>query len=188
MPCAPAVRGLPRGLVIRTSGRTIVTGSKSPVGSNPQLRHDPVPVGLGPRDPFRGDSDRVSGRRAGQGSIRMVSRSRLYTKPLGPRRATGAQDRGPERRTSTLVITPPAGVKGVTRAGTPFVVLHLQILQTQAKSIRAACLVVVCSPRRSSRHPPPLLQAFLRPAHPFGVRTRTPPLYSSIWFSLPAML
>jgi diaminopimelate decarboxylase len=31
------------------------------------------------------------------------------------------------------VITPPAGVKGVTRAGTPFVVLHLQILQTQAK-------------------------------------------------------
>ena len=112
----------------------------------------------------------------------MVSRSRLYTKPLGPRRATGAQDRGPERRTSTLVITPPAGVKGVTRAGTPFVVLHLQILQTQAKSIRAACLVVVCSPRRSSRHLPPLLQAFLRPAHSFGARTRTPPNSFLCWF------
>jgi hypothetical protein len=32
------------------------------------------------------------------------------------------------------VITPPAGVKGVTRAGTPFIVLHQQILQTQAKN------------------------------------------------------
>jgi hypothetical protein len=34
-PYAPAVRALPRGLVIRTPGRAIVTGSKSPVGKNP---------------------------------------------------------------------------------------------------------------------------------------------------------
>jgi hypothetical protein len=38
------------------------------------------------------------------------------------------------------VITPPAGVKGVTRAGTPFIVLHQQILQkNNTSSLHRRC-------------------------------------------------
>jgi hypothetical protein len=83
------------------------------------------------------------------------------------------EPRGPE-------VTTPAGVKGVRRAGNPVICFTPANPANSGKTSRAASLVVVSRPEDHLRQLHQLLQAFLRPAHPFGVRTRTPPMNSSI--------
>jgi hypothetical protein len=64
-----------------------------------------------------------------------------------------------------MVITPPAGVKGVTRAGNPFIVSNLQTLQTLAttSSCSPRCRY---SPSRTTKRPASAASSFLTVGFP----------------------